>query len=96
MLILRDFEKWKWLLGSLSEVSLRDSWGCSLIYRGRAFLILFPTAEQKRLLESTPESRDSQHSLLTLLRCVSAFLVKGHMERAGEDLCETLSSQLQD
>lgn len=51
MLILRDFEKWKWLLGSFSY-----SWNCSLRCRGRAFLRLFPTAGQKRHLEFIPES----------------------------------------
>lgn len=70
--------------------------GTAVSYRGRAFLLLAPIAGQKRFLESIPESRESQHSLLTLLGCISAFLVKGHMERSREDFCEMLSSQLQD
>lgn len=47
------------VLGNFSYVALRDSWNCSLICRGRTFLLLVPIAGQKRLHESIPESRDS-------------------------------------
>lgn len=84
MLILGNFEKGKWLFGTFSWVTPKESWDCGLTCRGRVFLWFVSISWPEEAPELIPDSRDRQHSLLTLLESFSAFLMKGHMGESRE------------